>query len=337
MAAASITPVTVLTGFLGSGKTTLLNRMLDDERYRDTAVVVNEWGEIPIDHALVREASGEVVVLAGGCICCRAASGVSRALRELHFARLEKRVPAFSRVVIETSGLADPAPLMATLVEMPLAAARFALGGVITTVDAEHGMATLDAHPESVAQVAVADRIVVTKAGRASASHVETLEARLRELNPAATAMRAESVDPARLFHAGLYRGPGAAMDARGWLQSNAYRPAGRDSAARHDPRIASFAWTRKEPCRLEDVESAVAALLARHGEHVLRMKGLVHVRGEPGPRAVHAVHHTLYPSARLPAWPDGDRATRLVFILRDLVPAEAAVMLDPIATPATS
>jgi G3E family GTPase len=337
VAASSITPVTVLTGFLGSGKTTLLNRLVGDARFRDTAIVVNEWGDIPVDHALVREASDTVVVLSGGCICCRYSADVVRALRELHFQRSEGRIPAFSRVVIETTGLADPAPLMSTLVEMPLAAARFALAGVVTTVDAEHGAAQLDRHPESVKQAAVADRIVVTKVDRAPAARVAALEARLAALNPGARLMRSDTLDAAQLLDAGLYRGPGAPMDARGWLNAGAYRVAGRARASVHDPRIASFAWTRQEPCAWEDVESALETLLELRGERILRLKGLVHVAGEPGPRAVHAVQHTLYPSARLPAWPDADHGTRIIVIGRDLEPAEAAGILDSFLTPANT
>ena len=327
----------MLTGFLGSGKTTLLNRIVADARFHDTAVVVNEWGEVSIDHALVRHASGDVVVLAGGCVCCRAAGDVVRALRELHFARAEGRVPRFARVVIETTGLADPAPLLATLVEMPLVAARYALAGVVATVDAEHGMHTLDRHPESVKQAAMADRLVVTKADRATGAAVEALQQRMAELNPGALLLRADALDVERLLDAGLYRGEGRSMDARGWLQAGAYRPVSAAAGTRHDPRITSFSWTRQEPSRWEDVESALETLLELRGERVLRMKGLVSIEGEPGPRAVHAVQHTLYPSARLPAWPDGDRATRLVFIVRDLEARAAAGILDSFLAPANS
>lgn len=336
MPGAAVTPVTVLTGFLGSGKTTLLNRVVSDPRFADTAVVVNEWGDVAIDHALVRGASGDVVVLAGGCVCCRVAGEVVGALRELHFQRAEGRVPPFSRVLIETTGLADPAPLLSTLVEMPLVAARYAVGGVVATIDCEHGWATLDAHPESAKQAAVADRLVLTKTDLASPERVAALAGRLRGLNPGARLLRSDELDAARLFDAGLYRGPGVPMDARGWLNAGAYRHVNAASAARHDARIASFCWTRPEPSDWEDVETALAALLDLCGERVLRMKGLVAVAGEDGPRAVHAVQHTLYPSARLAAWPDEDRGTRLVFIVRDLDPAAAARILDSFLTPAT-
>ena len=261
MAAAGITPVTVLTGFLGSGKSTLLNRIVADPRFADTAVVVNEWGDTPIDHALIRDGGENVVVLAGGCTCCRVAGEVVSTLRELHFQRAQGRVPHFSRGVIETTGLADPAPLLATL----------------------------DTHAESIKQAAIADRIVMTKADAIGAEALEALRARLRALNP----------------------------------------------GARHDPRISSFVWRAEEPVRWEDVEAALRAIVDLHGNRMLRVKGLVNVAGEPGPRAIHAVQHTLYPSARLPSWPDADGATRIVFIGRDLEEAPVAQMLETLRIPA--
>ena len=192
------TPVTVLTGFLGSGKTTLLNRLLADPRFRDTAVLVNEWGEIAIDHALVRASSENVVTLPSGCICCRVAGELLGTLRELHFQRAAGAVPPFRRVVIETTGLADPAPLLATLIEMPAVAARYSLAGVVTTVDAEHGMATLDAHPEAVKQAALADRLVVTKVVRAAPERVRELQMRLATLIPGPGCSRAVPVPRTR-------------------------------------------------------------------------------------------------------------------------------------------
>lgn len=328
MPAGVVTPVTVLTGFLGSGKTTLLNAVLRDPRYADSAVIVNEWGEVAIEHALVRRASENVVVLPSGCVCCRVAGELLGALRELHFQRAAAAIPAFRRVIIETTGLADPAPLLATLIEMPAVAARYSLGGVVATVDAEYGMAALDAHPEAVKQAAMADRLVVTKADRAPGS-VAPLEARLAALNPGARIVHAVMgrTDAAMLFDTGLYRGEGRLPDPRGWLNAGAYRHVGEAGGTRHDPRIAAFQWVAEEPFAPEDLEPALETLLELMGERILRLKGLVDVAGEPGPRAVHAVHHTLYPFARLPSWPDADRRTRLVLIGRDL--EESAV--DPI------
>ncbi len=335
MAATPVTPVTVLTGFLGSGKTTLANAVVHDARFVDTALVVNEWGEVPVDHALVRRASETVVVLPGGCVCCRVAGELVGALRELHFQRASGAVPPFRRVVVETSGLADPAPLLATLIEMPLVAARYCLAGVVATVDALHGMAELDAHPEAVKQAAMADRLVLTKADLAGTAAAEALAARLRGLNPGAPILRAVhgALDAAALFDTGLRRAGGVA-DASGWLNAGAYRAFGAAAGPRHDPRIDAFVWSAEEPFAAGDLESGLATLLELLGTRVLRLKGLAHVAGEPGPVAVHAVQHTLYPFARLPRWPDADRRTRLVFIGRDLEEAAVGPILESFRTP---
>jgi G3E family GTPase len=323
-----VTPVTVLTGFLGSGKTTLLNRVVADPRFAATAVIVNELGDIPIDHALVRQASENVVVLPGGCICCRASGDLIRALRDLHHLRASGAVPDFTRVIVETTGLADPAPILAALIELPVLAARYSLAGVVTTVDGEHGMATLDAHPEAVKQAAVADRLVVTKIDRADTAG---LEARLRGINPGATIHRAAhgDIDAQLVFDTGLNRPGRAVPDATGWLSEGSYRTVGAASGPRHDPRISSFVWRAAEPIAWEDLERGLETVLELMGEKVLRLKGLVDVAGEAGPRAVHAVQHALYPPARLPAWPDAARGTRIVFIGRDLEETAVAQILD--------
>ena len=312
VAASEVTPVTVLTGVLGSGTSTLVNRMLRDPRYGDTAVVVNEWGEAAIDHALVRESNENIVTLSGGCICCRVAGDLVGRLRELHFQRAAGIVPPFRRV----------------LIEMPVVAARYALAGVVATVDAEHGERTLDAHPEAVRQVAMADRLVLTKVDRAQDHHVRRIESRLAALNPAAPILhsRQGDADPARLFDAGLHR-PGGPSDASGWLNAGAYRsfaPRGN-----HDARIASFVWTLDDPLDAEDFGAALETVVELLGERILRMKGLVHVRGREGPMAVHGVRHTLYPPAWLDRWPDADRRTRLVFIGLDLEETRVAQILN--------
>ena len=320
MAPSVVTPVTVLTGFFGSGKTTLLKRVVADPRYADIAMLTGSWDELP----------------AAGCLCCRVTGDLVRTLRELHVQRMEGTVPNFPRVVIETTGLADPAPLLATLVQLPLIAARYSLAGVVTAVDAEHGAATLDAHDEAVKQVAMADRIVLTGCDRAAPAAIEALAGRLAALNPGAAVLHSSNadIDPALLLETGLYRGQGQAMDARGWLNAGAYRPMGA-APPRPGAEITSFCWSTAEPRAWDDVESSLERLLALRGDRILRLKGLVNVVGEPGPRAVHAVQHTLYPSARLPAWPDADRSTRLTFIGRGLEPAEIAAILESFPHPA--
>ena len=331
MTASTVTPVTLLTGFLGSGKTTLLNRLLKHPSMGDTAVLINEFGAVSIDHLLVREASGNVMVMSNGCICCSVAGDMVTALRDLYFRRANGEVPNFRRVVIETTGLADPAPIMHTLIEMPLVAARYSLAGIVTTVDGAHGEAQLNTHFESVKQAAVADRLVITKADTVPREEIEALKARLTALNPGARLLEAVAgeIAPGLLFDTGLYQ-PGAKIpDVQTWLRAEAYRQVlPRGSAIsqtlalippRHDERIRAFAITIDQPVAWQGLVDALEMLTSLRGDEMLRIKGIVNVAGEAAPRAIHAVQHTLYPAARLPAWPDADHRTRLVFIVRDL------------------
>jgi G3E family GTPase len=334
MTASAITPVTLLTGYLGSGKTTLLNRLLRHPGMEETAVLINEFGEVSIDHLLVREASENIMVMSNGCICCSVAGDMVQALRDLYFKRANGEVPPFKRVVIETTGLADPAPIMHTLIEMPLVAARYSLSGIVTTVDAEHGEHQLDQHAESVKQAAVADRIVITKTDRVPSETTESLRARLKALNPGATLLTAVAgeIEPDNLFDTGLYQPGKMAPDVARWLAAEGYRPVapepintlGRSTRAnppivRHDDRIKAFAIILDQPIVWQNLVDALETLTTLRGDQLLRIKGIVHVEGELRPRAIHAVQHTIYPVAVLPAWPDGDRRTRLVFITRDL------------------
>ena len=350
MTASIITPVTLLTGFLGSGKTTLLNRLLTHPALSDTAVLINEFGAVPIDHLLVREASGDLVVMANGCICCSVAGDMVNALRDLYFKRANGEIPYFRRVIIETTGLADPAPIMHTLIEMPLVAARYSLSGIVTTVDATHGEIELDQHFEAVKQVAVADRIVMTKTDLATAAQLTALHARLHNLNPGAAIFEAVAgeIDPNNLLDTGLYQ-PGAKIpDVEKWLRSEAYRPIRSNrytglpntrrttpETPRHDDHIHSFAIIYDQPLVWQDLIDALEVLTSLRGDELLRVKGIVNVMDEAAPRAIHVVQHTIYPPARLPAWPDDDRRTRIVFIVRDLSAQFITDTLDGFINPA--
>ncbi len=347
-----ITPVTILTGFLGSGKTTLLNRLLRSPMLADTAVLINEYGEISIDHLLVRESSDNITVLANGCVCCSVAGDMVNALRDLYFKRSKGEVPAFKRVIIETTGLADPAPIMHTLIEMPLVAARYALSGIVTTVDACHGAAQLDTHPAAVKQAAVADRIVITKVDTVTPETVTALRRRLGVLNPGATIVEAVSgdLDPAVIFDTGLYQPGSKTPDVAKWLNAAAYRalpipttatnathaaintPTTKPVAAnvsRHDERIATCCIRHDTPIVWDQLINVIEMIQSMRGDQLLRVKGIINVVGESQPRVIHAVQHTLYPSARLPAWPDHDHSTRIVFILQDLDPVFIRESLD--------
>ena len=333
MTASVITPVTLLTGFLGSGKTTLLNRLLKHPSMSETAVLINEFGAVSIDHLLVREASENMIVMSNGCICCSVAGDMVTALRDLYFKRANNEIPMFKRVVIETTGLADPAPIMHTLIEMPLVAARYSLSGIVVTVDASHGMKQLNEHVESVKQAAVADRIVITKTDLVAQDVTEKLRARIAALNPGAIIFEviAGGINPDLLFDTGLYQLGAKTADVQKWLRAEAYRPLPaktglfeqrekpRHDEPRHDEHIRAFAVIIDAPIIWQNLVDALEMLTSMRGEQILRIKGIVNIANESAPRAIHAVQHTIYPAARLPQWPDADHRTRLVFITRDL------------------
>ena len=340
-------PVSVLTGFLGSGKTTLLSRLLRHPGMADTAVIINEFGEIGLDHHLVEAADGEPVVMSSGCLCCTVRNDLVDTLRGLYLKRVRGVVPEFKRVVIETTGLADPAPILHTLMEDPVVETYYSLDSVVTTVDAVHGQSQLDAQPESVKQAAVADRLILTKTDLAPATAVTQLQDRLRRLNPGAPLFTAVQgvIDPEQLFNAGLYNPATKSIDVQGWLRAEAIAAAsdakehghghdhGHDHAHghghahehapldvnRHDSRIRAHCLVLDEPLDWESFSLWLGSLASGYGDKLLRVKAILNIRGEPGPVAVHGVQHMFHPPARLPAWPDADHRSKLVFITRDI------------------
>lgn len=325
--AAQAIPITVLTGFLGSGKTTLLNTLLAHPDMGETAVLINEFGEIAIDHLLVQEISEDVVMLNSGCLCCTVRGDLVDSLKDLFLKRVRGEVPEFQRVVIETTGLADPAPIVHTLTTDPLIASRYRLDGVVTTVDGVNGEQTLDAQPESVKQAAIADRLLVTKADIADPTAFSNLKTRLSSLNPAANLIEAVNgaVSPEHLLNCGLFQPHKKIPDVAGWLRDEAFK----DQEAhhhhhhhdvnRHDDRIEAFCLTFDTPIRWERLSEALELLIAMRGEQLLRLKGIANIETQEGPVALHAVQHVFHPPVPLPEWPDDDHRTKLVFITRDL------------------
>ena len=297
-------PVTVLTGFLGAGKTTLLNHLLRQPALAGTAVLVNEFGEIGIDHLLVERLDENTVLLNAGCLCCTVRGDLSRALADLM-----PRVGSgeVRRVVIETTGLADPAPILATLMSDPIAARDYRLDGIVTVVDAVNGMAQLDAQPEAVRQVAVADRIVLTKTDLADSA---ALRERLHRLNPGAPLLMAVhgAVDADAVLHAGLFDPGSRIPDVRRWLDAEAYTDAHHGHAHdpnRHDARIAAFCLTFDQPLHWQGVATWLDMLIATRGESLLRIKGILNVAGQDRPVAIHGVQHLFHPPALLAGWPE--------------------------------
>nr|WP_314072610.1 GTP-binding protein [uncultured Roseococcus sp.] len=315
-------PVTLLTGFLGAGKTTLLNRLLRQPAMAETAVLINEFGEIGLDHLLVERLDEDAVLLAAGCLCCTIRGDLARALRDL-----AERPQPIRRVVIETTGLADPAPILQTLMSDPWLLRQYRLDGVVTLVDAVHGMATLDAQPEALRQAAVADRIVLTKTDLAAPEEIAALRERLSHLNPVAPLLTAVAgeVDAAALIDAGPFTADGKLPDIDGWIAAagHHHHHHHHHDVNRHDGRIRATCLRFTEPLPWEGLASYLEMLAITQGQHVLRMKAILNLKGQPGPVVMHGVQHSFHPPQLLPAWPEGDdRSSRLVFILRDLDPS---------------
>ncbi|HJU14888.1 MAG TPA: GTP-binding protein [Stellaceae bacterium] len=330
MAADGLIPVTVLTGFLGSGKTSLLNHVLKQPDMAETAVIINEFGEIGLDHLLVESATDDVVLLNSGCLCCTVRSDIAETLLDLHGKRRKGTVPEFRRVVIETTGLADPAPILHTLMSDPLVAARYALDGVVTTVDAVNGEATLDRQPEALKQAAVADRLLLTKTDLAAAAASDALRARLAALNPTAPILPVAHgmADPSALFGLGLYDPQKKSLEVQRWLRDEAFAEEHDEhehhDVNRHDDRIRAFCVTRDRPVSWAALSAWLDALAEMRGDDLLRMKAIVAIAERPDePVVLHGVQHIFHPPVLLPEWPSADRRTRMVFITRDL-PKEA-------------
>ena len=300
-------PVSLITGFLGSGKTTLLNRLLRRPDMADSAVIINEFGEVPIDHLLVEPVSGEAIVLSSGCICCAVRGDLQNALRRLLVQRDRGEVPPFSRVLIETSGLADPAPVVQLFLNNPLLGQDLRLDAVVTTVDGAGGLGQLQHYPECLKQAAIADRLLVTKTDITAAAEVEALVQTLRSINPGAPieSVTSGEIDPARLFGAGLFERRRPAQ----WLNDHHHHIAG----------ISTFSLAARQPLDWIAFHRWLGDLRASHGDRLLRVKGLLNVADEEGPVVIHGVQHIFHPPVALDRWPDDDRTSRLVMIVRGL------------------
>jgi G3E family GTPase len=319
-------PVSVLTGFLGSGKTTLLNRLLKDPALRDTAVIINEFGDVGIDHLLVEQSGDGVIELSDGCLCCTVRGELVDTLADLLDRLQTGRVKALERVVIETTGLADPAPVLHAIMGHPVLAQNFRLDGVVVAVDAVNGDSTLDTHEEAVKQVAVADRIVLTKTDltHPASEAFASLAARLERLNPAAPQIAAQAEDAVAgtLLACGLYNPATKSADVARWLRDEAYadRHDHAHDVNRHDARIRAFTLTHDRPIDRGALDMFIDLLRSSQGEQLLRMKGIVCLADDPGrPVVIHGVQTIFHPAARLAAWPDADHRSRLVVITRDL------------------
>lgn len=342
--------VTVLTGFLGAGKTTLLQGLVRDPRFSDTAVVINEFGEIALDHALLEAAPEVVVEVTAGCLCCTIRGDSRRALIDLYGRAERGEIPVFSRLIIETTGLADPAPVIHTLMTDPRLARRYTLGGIVTLVDAVNGRGTLDAHPESVKQVAVADSVVLTKTDMvrdpASRRDLDALKAAVLRLNPSIRLFdrHAAGFDPAQLFQSAFYDPATKTTDVNRWLRDETFAaadsrpydhshaghggqdpghhhgPGGRPDVNHHSDQISAYCLLRDKPIGGLALSAALDLLAANQGADLLRVKGIIHVREKTDtPLVIHGVQHVFHPPTWLPAWPGAHRRTRIVFVVRGI------------------
>ncbi len=345
-------PVTLLTGFLGSGKTTLLNRLMRHPLTCGAALIINEFGEIGLDHDLIEAAQEELVLLNNGCLCCTVRSDLIHTIGTLFQKQAKGQIPPFDRIVVETTGLADPAPILHTLMTDQALATRLRLDGIITVVDAVAGLATLDRHIEAAKQAAVADRLLLSKIDLAAPAEVDRLKEKLQAINPAAAILVAHhgEVDPRQVTALGLYDPSRKSLDVQRWLRAETYpqfHPHEHDDHAgpdrghhhdvnRHDARIRAFCLTLDTPVTGICFDLWIGALMAFLGPDLLRLKGIIHIAGHDRPIVVHGVQHIFHPPVFLKAWPSADRRSRIVFIghqLDETVIRDTLRILTPSAT----
>ena len=325
-------PVSVVTGFLGSGKTTLINRLLKRPDMNRVAVIVNELGEVGIDNDLVEVSSEQMMLLNNGCLCCVLRGDLEETMRDLFIKRRNGEIIDFDRVVIETTGLADPAPVMQTLMTDTMLEEQYRLDCVVTLVDAVNGLGQIATLPEPVKQAALADRLVITKSDLADAAKLEELEAKLRELNPPAPIRRALNgeIELAFLVDVGLRNVKGKLEDIARWLGADEHESERGDHdepahGHRHDTAITSFCLRFERPFSWAVFTQCMDVLTALRGPDLLRVKGLVNVESRAGPMVVQGVQHLFHPPVELAAWPSEDRSSRIVFITRGIGRSEVA------------
>lgn len=348
-------PVTLLTGFLGSGKTTVLNHLVRQPELADTLVIINEFGEMGLDHLLVAHCiENQVLEMNSGCLCCTIRGDLVQTLRDItwRFARNGQR--QFRRVLIETTGLADPAPIVHTLTTHPQIAPKYRLDGIVATIDLTTGSNTLDQHVEAIKQAAVADLLLVTKSDLATDEQRIALLSRLESINPAAPRVDVINgvIAAERMLNLGLFSADGKTPDVERWLREEAYGETaaqGHDhhdhdhdhdhhhghgpeqvhshghhhhhDVNRHDDHIRAFCFAVDKPIPESLVATWLDMLTRMVGRDILRIKGILNIEGQEVPTVIHGVQHIFHPPVPLPAWPSEDRRSRLVFITRDVGP----------------
>lgn len=321
-------PVTLLTGFLGSGKTTLLNKLLANPRMKNSAVIINELGSTGLDHILATQVESEhiadnTVLLESGCICCSLKNELADTMRDLFFKRALQAIPEFNRLVIETTGMADPGPILGNLMNEPVIESVFRLDAVVVTIDSVYGLKQLAENVEARKQAAVADVLLLTKTDLASAEEINALKEKLIEINAGATQHKIAhgEIDPDFIIDVGLFDPTGKRAEPQRWLRAplKMSRPKGTlPQASQHDE-ISSFTVTLPSPLNWRDLKPVILKLCQTHGDKLLRLKGIIHAADQSAPLAIHAVHFTPYPPTLLEGWTEDEPENRIVLIGKGL------------------
>ena len=330
-------PVTLLTGFLGSGKTTLLNKLLAHPGMKNTAVIINELGETGLDHILAQNVESSyvadnAVLLQSGCICCTMSNELADTMRDLFFKRAMQAIPQFNRLIIETTGLADPGPILGNLLNEPVIESVYRLDAVVVTIDAMYGVQQIDAQPEARKQAAVADVLLMTKTDLATDMQIAELKEKLIELNPGATQHKVlhGAIEPDFLIDVGLFDPSGQRAEPERWLRAPIRQSARKGTLPQkpHADDIHSFTVTMPNPMQWRDFRPVLLKFCQNFGEQLLRLKGILHTTDQPHPIAIHAVHFTPYPSTLLQDWQEDEPVSRIVVIGKGLdeVAARAAL-----------
>ncbi len=328
-------PVTLLTGFLGSGKTTLLNYLLSQPQMKDSAVIINELGTTGLDHILATQVDSEqiadnTVLLSSGCVCCTLKNELADTMRDLFFKRALQAIPQFNRIVIETTGMADPGPILANLMFEPVIESVFRLDAVIVTIDSEYGFQQLECHAEARKQAAVADVLLLTKTDLATPEHLTALKEKLITINAGAAQHKIlhGQIEPDYIIDVGLFDPSGKRAEPQRWLR----QPIKSSHMLKNQhAEIASFTVTLASPINWRDLKPVILKLCQTHGAGLLRLKGIIHAADLDHPLAIHAVHFTPYPPTALEGWTEDAPTNRIVLIGKGLDEAAIRKMLTQI------
>ena len=317
-------PVTVITGFLGSGKTTLLSSILKKKEMQKTAVIINEFGEIGLDHALIEHTDENIVELQSGCICCTIQGDLNKTLIDLFDKMMNGKVSSFNRILIETTGLANPVPIIHTLMSSIELIRIYSLDGVITVVDSINGEKTLDLHEESLKQLALAEKIILSKTDIIDKDEIKSLIYRIKEINPVSQIVYSKfgNIPLEEIFGLGAYDPYRKSADVKNWLAAEKYKDKKHHhhhDVNRHNENIRAFSMMSENPVNMIAFSFFRDMITAALGSNLLRMKGIVNIAGEERPAVIHGVQHIFHPVQWLETWPDNDRRTKLVFITQNI------------------